>query len=280
MSQSIAVPKIGTHTSDWLGVAALALGYAGLVIANFWLPLSQGSITFRLWDWTQLALTLVGLAVLILHRQLLKAGTIALGLGLVALNTLSYSLNDPSPAWMLQEGFSIWVCFSAGAVLFKQINAVKIAAFQLPLGRMGKNLAFGLLVAVPLAVVNNLYFYASQGGYSLQNVFYSAFEALRPAIHEEIVFRFFIMALCFYLLRSSAKPRLVVLVTLALAVVPHSFNHLPDLFLENPLMGVAMLLATSLLFGLPMAVLQIKKSLEAAIAFHWLIDFARFLFGF
>jgi hypothetical protein len=65
-----------------------------------------------------------------------------------------------------------------------------------------------------------------------------------------------------------------------LAVVPHSLNHLPDLFLENPLMGLAMLLATSLLFGSPMAVLQIKKNLEAGIAFHWLIDFARYLFGF
>jgi hypothetical protein len=43
---------------------------------------------------------------------------------------------------------------------------------------------------------------------------------------------------------------------------------------------VAMLFVTSLLFGLPMAVLLIKKNLEAAIAFHWLIDFARFLFGF
>ena len=70
------------------------------------------------------------------------------------------------------------------------------------------------------------------------------------------------------------------LVALVLAVVPHSLNHLPDLFLENPMMGLAMLVATSLLFGLPMAVLQIKKNLEAAVAFHWLIDFARFLFGF
>jgi membrane protease YdiL (CAAX protease family) len=116
--------------------------------------------------------------------------------------------------------------------------------------------------------------------FRLQNVFYSAFEALRPAIYEEIVFRFFVLALCFYLLRSSRSPRLVSLVALVLAVVPHSLNHLPDLFLENPMMGLAMLVATSLLFGLPMAVLQIKKNLESAIAFHWLIDFARFLFGF
>lgn len=86
--------------------------------------------------------------------------------------------------------------------------------------------------------------------------------------------------MCFYLLRSSSSPRLVTLAALILAVVPHSLNHLPELFLENPLMGLVMLVATSLLFGLPMAVLQIKKNLETAIAFHWLIDFARFLFGF
>jgi hypothetical protein len=280
MSQSIAVPKVRLNSSGWLGVAALALGYAGLVLTNYLLPLSHGSLTFRLWDWTELALALVALVLLILYRQLLEAGTAALGFGLAALSTLSYRLNDPGPTLMLQEAFAIWACFSAGVVLFKQVEASKIPAFQLPLGRMGKNFAFGLLVAIPLAVINNLYFYASQGGFRLQNVFYSAFEALRPAIYEEIVFRFFVLALCFYLLRSSASPRLATIAALALAVVPHSLNHLPDLFLENPLMGVAMLFATSLLFGLPMAVLQIKKNLEAAIAFHWLIDFARFLFGF
>ena len=32
--------------------------------------------------------------------------------------------------------------------------------------------------------------------------------------------------------------------------------------------------------GLPMAVLQVKRNLETAIAFHWFIDFARFLFGY
>jgi hypothetical protein len=66
----------------------------------------------------------------------------------------------------------------------------------------------------------------------------------------------------------------------ALAVIPHSLLHLPDLFLENPGMALGLLAATSLLFGLPMAILQIRKNLESAIAFHWFIDFVRFLFGY
>jgi hypothetical protein len=45
-------------------------------------------------------------------------------------------------------------------------------------------------------------------------------------------------------------------------------------------MALVLLVATSLLFGLPMAMLQIRRNLESAIAFHWFIDFARFLFGF
>lgn len=38
--------------------------------------------------------------------------------------------------------------------------------------------------------------------------------------------------------------------------------------------------ATSLLFGLPMALLQLRRNLETAIAFHWFIDWIRFLFGY
>jgi hypothetical protein len=45
-------------------------------------------------------------------------------------------------------------------------------------------------------------------------------------------------------------------------------------------MAATLLVATSLLFGLPMAFLQLWRNLETAIAFHWFIDFARFFFGF
>lgn len=68
-----------------------------------------------------------------------------------------------------------------------------------------------------------------------------------------------------------------------LMVVPHSLLHLlhpADLFISNPAMAVAMLLATSLLFGHPMALLQIRRSFESAVSFHWFIDFARFFFGY
>jgi hypothetical protein len=138
----------------------------------------------------------------------------------------------------------------------------------------------GILFALPLAALNNLYFYLNSGSVQFKPLLASALEALSPAIHEEIIFRFFILALVLYLLRYHLPDRRVTAVAVFLAVIPHSLNHLPELFLQNPLMGLVMLIATSLLFGLPMALLQIKKDLGSAIAFHWFIDFARFWFGF
>lgn len=63
---------------------------------------------------------------------------------------------------------------------------------------------------------------------------------------------------------------------MCLAVVPHCLNHLPDRFLDQPVSGLVLLTATSHLFGLPMALLQLRRNLATVIAFHWFIDSIRF----
>lgn len=266
--------------AGWLGVAAVALSYAALYAANLILPLGNTNHMTRIWDWSQMALTVTAGIVLILKRRNLTLAAALTGLALAVVSALSHAQHDPSPLWSALEGAAVWLCFMAGTALFHDLAAGAVRAFRPPLAAIGRSLAFGALVALPLAVLNNLYFYLNAGGVRLQNVFASAFEALSPAIHEEIIFRFFVLALCLYLLQASPSRRWVTVAAVALAVVPHSLNHLPDLFLQNPPMGLAMLAATSLLFGLPMALLQLRRNLESAIAFHWLIDFVRFLFGF
>jgi membrane protease YdiL (CAAX protease family) len=180
----------------------------------------------------------------------------------------------------VQEGLAVWSCYLAGAVLFKGLQTGRIPAFRPPAAAVARSLALGVVLALPLAVVNNLYFYTTTGALRFQDPLSSALEALKPGIAEEVVWRYFILALCFTLLKDSPRRRLATAAAVALAVVPHSLNHLPDLFLQNPIMGLVMLLLTSLLFGLPMALLQVRRNLETSIAFHWLIDFARFWFGF
>jgi hypothetical protein len=264
----------------WTGVALIAGSYLVLYMMNYRLPIEQIDYTSRIWNWSQMVLTITACMILIVQRRLLSTRILLLGCALAVVSTLSHWLHDPSLSWSLQEGLAVWTCFAAGAILFSDREMTSVAAFRLPLTDIGRSMILGVLLAIPLAVLNNLYFYLNAGSVELQSVFNSAFAALSPAIHEEIIFRFFVLAMILRLLKRSTSPRLAMFTAVFLAVVPHSLNHLPDLFLVNPAMGLFMLTVTSLLFGLPMAILQIKKNLESAIAFHWFIDFVRFLFGF
>ncbi|HEY9076162.1 MAG TPA: hypothetical protein VIO61_06440 [Anaerolineaceae bacterium] len=267
------------HAVGWLSVAAVLLGYAALYTANYLLPMDGRNYTTRIWDWSQTSLMVVAIFITLWHWRAVTLRLTLLGFALAVLSGLSHWQHDPSLAASFLEGLAVWACFVAGTVLFEKRTAC-IPAFEPSLLRFGKHISLGLLLALPLTALNNLYFYLNAGSIHFQNVFASAFEALSPAIHEEIVFRFFVIALVLRLLQSCLPSRFAMPTAIFLAVVPHSLNHLPELFLENPVMGLFMLAATCLLFGLPMALLQIKRSLETAIAFHWFIDFARFLFGF
>ena len=280
MTAAAVHPSVTRRGRGWLGVGALVLVYAGLFAANYWVPPGPISYTSRLWDWSQTALTVAAGLARAWLRRLPQTRVVGLGLALAGLSAISHARHNPSLAGSLQEGLAVWVCFVAGASLCQHQARGSVRAFQPPLTQIGRSLMVGSLAAIPLAGLNNLYFFLNAGAAQFQPVWSSAFEALSPAIHEEIVYRYFVLALTLHLLGPDAAPRPAIITATVLAVVPHSLNHLPELFLAQPLMGLAMLAATSLLFGLPMASLQVKRNLEAAIAFHWLIDFVRFWFGF
>jgi hypothetical protein len=281
MAQAQAIPQRRGASAGWFGVGVIAAVYAALYALNYWLPLQGTNYTTRIWDWSQSALTLAAAAVVVAHRGGLTWRTVLLGLGLGLVSGLSHALNDPAPWWNLWQGLGTWVCFVGGVLLFQGQPAPRVAAFEGVAAGVGRSLLLGVLLAAPLVLLNNLYFFATSGGtLVLQNPALSAARALSPGIHEEVIFRFFVLALCLALLRNAAARRTAVVVAVIMAVVPHSLNHLPDLFLASPADGLFMLTATSLLFGLPMALLQLRRNLECAIAFHWCIDFLRFLCGY
>lgn len=263
----------------WIGIGVIILVYAALYTINLLLPVDSINLTSRIWNWSQSALTVTAIAVILIRWKQLTLRTVLIGLTLGIVSAVSHWQHDPYIFWCGQEGLAVLFCYSAGVLLFKG-REVTIGAFNMPGILQLKNAGIGILFALPLAILNNLYFYSNSGPIQFKPLLVSALEALSPAIHEEIVFRFFILALVLYLLRYNLPDKRVMILAVFLSVVPHSFNHLPELFLQNPVMGLVMLLATSLLFGLPMALLQIKKDLGSAIAFHWFIDFARFWFGF
>ena len=279
MTQESSSTLRRTRLLGWIGTVSILIVYAALYTANYLLPLERINLTSRIWNWSQTALVLTAIVVILLRWKRLTFRPVGIGLALGLISAVSHWQHDPYIFWCAQEGLGVLFCFTAGVLLFKD-RAVTVSAFDAPLSVQLKNAGLGILFALPLTVLNNLYFYLNSGTAQFKSLFVSALEALSPAIHEEIIFRFFILALVLYLLRYSLPDRRVMAVAIFLAVVPHSLNHLPELFLQNPVMGLVMLAVTCLLFGLPMALLQIKKDLGSAIAFHWFIDFARFFFGF
>ena len=266
--------------SGWVGVGLMALGFVGLYVVNYIIPLTNTNYTTRIWDWTELALTAMALIVIAFQWRAIRLRTTCVGATLGLISGWSYLLDDSSLRGGVTEGIAVWLTFIAGTVLFQNVKDSTVTAFGQTWFVMARNLCFGLLLAIPLAVLNNLFFFLQNGAPRFQKIFVSAAEALSPGIHEETVFRYFILAVCFTVLQGSPRPRLVMIAAIAMAVVPHSLLHIPDLFLDNPVMAVAMLVATALLFGLPMALLQVKRSFETAVAFHWFIDFIRFWFGY
>jgi hypothetical protein len=280
MQQKAETPPTPTSESGWIYVSLFALSFAILYLLNYLLPLFTGSYTTRIWSWTEWILAGGALLVIGFRWRSIHWATALTTAGLGITSGLSRGLHDHSLGGGLVEGTAVWLTFMAGTALFQGLKRGQVPAFQPPLAKIFRNLCLGLLAAVPLAAVNNLFFFLQNGAPKFQNVFASAGYALSPGIHEEAIYRYFILAVCFTFLQGSSRRRLAWIAAVVLAVIPHSLLHLPDLFLDNPWMGLGMLAATSLLFGLPMALLQVKRSFESAVAFHWFIDFARFLFGY
>jgi hypothetical protein len=112
-----------------------------------------------------------------------------------------------------------------------------------------------------------------------QNPLAALLDALQPGIVEEVIYRFALLGLLWLLLRKSLPDQAPWLAGL-LALLVHNFSHYDELFVQAPLVALGMGSLTGLVWGLPMTVLALRRDLDAAIAFHWVQDVARFLAGF
>lgn len=274
-----------TNRLGWTGVIGMIVTYFILYTLNLTIPLASSPLfhynnyTTRIWSWSEFALAGGAVAVLFTRRQV-TVRSVVLAFVLAFLSGASIYWRTRGTIDAAQEGVVVFLTFLAGAALFQQTDGQPVSAFQSSPANILRSLLFGIIAALPLAAINNLFFYLNSGVVVFTDGIRSALLALSPGISEEIIFRYFIIALCGHWLQSDSRQGLGFWVMIFLAVVPHSLNHLPDLFLTNPAMALFLLAATCLLFGLPMALLQVKRNLETAIAFHWFIDFARFLFGY
>ncbi len=146
--------------------------------------------------------------------------------------------------------------------------------------KSGREILLGLAIGLPLAVLNVVALQFTQGRpIQWQSPQAAALDALQPGIVEEFIYRFALWGLLWLVLRKS-QPQQAAWLAGLLALLVHNYAHFDDLFLQAPWVALGMGVALALIWGLPPLLLAHYRGLEAAIAFHWLQDFARFLAGF
>lgn len=230
----------------------------------------------RIWNWTEILIILLGVYYIIRVGSFQwKQAVIAFFLGIICLVSL---FRDNRTTDILITSVCVMVTFYAACMLYKLMD---IENTSINAGITGSIKYFGLgaVISTPLAILNILYFSLSRH-INVRNIPGSAIFALKPAIAEEVIFHFFLLAYANYLLRGKADTRFKNLLIYILLLIPHKMLHYPDMFIKSPGLAVVMCILNGVLFGFPMVLLMKKKNLQMAIGMHWFIDFTRFAAGF
>lgn len=245
--------------------------------------------TFHLFD----TLTIIGaLLVLVKHYRNLQMGdwiiSIALGLA-IGVGAKFATLFSPYPflglvrndlAQAMLRGLFTAIATLGGLAIMRQGGPVQFYTANGNWRNMGRGVLAGLVVGLPLAVLNIFAMQATQGqSIHWQNPFAALLDAFQPGVVEEVIYRFALWGLFWLILRGSIPNKAVWLAGFLAALV-HGYSHFDDFFLQAPLMGLGMGALLTALWGLPALVLARRRGLESAIAFHWLQDALRFWTGF
>lgn len=229
----------------------------------------------RIWNWTEVMIFFLAVYYIIKTRVFQwRQAVIALLLGAVCLVSL---FRDPRTADIIVTGVCVMATFYAGCRLFELAN-VENNSININIVGSVRYFGLGAMISIPLAFLNVLYF-SFTGQIRCGNFWQSAVFALKPAIAEEVIFHFFLLAYTYYIFSGKEEKKLKVYIY-ALLIIPHEMLHYPDLFVESPIMAIMMCVLNGVFFGLPMALLMKKKNLQMAAGMHWFVDFIRFAAGF
>lgn len=276
----------------WLDRTFLLL--AGFLVAVFVLR-TLLAVNYPLPRFNDLFTVLAGVGSLIVlfqgYHSLQKRDwvtAITLG-GVVGIGMYFATLASPYPFWGVVRdnlgqayvrGIVTTVAALGGLAIMRQGGPVQIRAAMGGWSKLGASLVLGLLVGLPLAVLNILALQLTEGKPIVWQAPQSALlDALQPGVVEEVVYRFALLGLFWLLLRKSQPVRASWLAGF-LTMLVHACMHFDDLFLQAPLVALGMGLVMAFIWGLPPTILALRRDLDSAITFHWIQDVARFLAGF
>ncbi len=250
--------------------------YAGGIIIPLETTPHYHNFQSRVWSWTEILILLLAVYYIIRTKRFhWKQAAMSLLLGAVCLFSL---FRDPRTMDIIITSVCVTVTFYSACRLYELADRENVS-IHTGIIKSIRYFITGAVISIPLAVLNVLYFSLSRQ-INIRNVLSSAVFALKPAIAEEVIFRFFLLAYAYYLTYGKAETRFQNVLIYSLLIIPHELLHYPDLFIKSPGLAVVMCILNGLLFNLPMALLMKKKNLQMAIGMHWFIDFVRFAAGF
>lgn len=230
----------------------------------------------RIWNWTEIVILLLAVSYIIKTRAFQwRQFAIALCLGALCLCSL---FRDPRTVDIIVSSVCVVAAFYAACRLYELADRENVS-IHIGFRKSIRYFVSGAVVSIPLALLNVL-FYSLSRQINIRNILSAAVFAMKPAVAEEVIFHFFLLAYAYYLFRGKKETRFVKAYIYALLIIPHDLLHYPDLFLEAPGQAIVMSILNSVLFGFPMALLMKRKNLQMAMGMHWFIDFARFAAGF
>ena len=222
-------------------------------------------------------LIIASIWILIAWRKEIRLRIVVLGL-LVSIVALFSGLPFIENGFVGKNVFIIFLIISpfmfvAGWLIFKRTN---LGGIQLAGGNYWKALksfALGCLLFVPLGLIN-----AAEGspGSNINWVkeFWMPFSLpWFSGIVEETLDRLLLVGLCYLLLRPAFKRYPIIAVVIAVLFSATTFGLRHGWTMER-------FLTTGLLYGLPMAVVFIKRDWEHAVGAHYMINFIPWIMVF
>ena len=255
--------------------------FAAMFTLNFILPIKNiilinhfGDITGRATNWCYLLLCILA-SYYILKIRKFKLLDLIVG---IVLGYIGWYVGYNGYI----SSITVFACYYSACQIFRKYKQEN-KYFDIGIRIFLKSLLFGIVLAIPFAIINDVAMNIMSGSgfksFSFGSIIPSALHAVPPGATEEIIFRFFLIAFATYVFGSNIpKDKFTVFSVYILCIVPHNLIHYPAVFLNSPIMGIAVALFTALLFGIPMTWLVRNKNLQTSMAFHWFIDFVRFIF--
>jgi hypothetical protein len=260
-------PIVGFLPNYW---AMLAF----IVVVTAILTALTGGLLRNGWHMLLLSI-LLSLAIIILWRKRLTRKLIVAGVitAIVLLGVEHLLSEDWGNGLITSIGAGLMAV--AGVLLLGHTKLTHVRLLEGDYLAAGKSFLWGCLLAVPPALLNALSMrQAPPSDFDLMfDRWWKALYALQPGILEEVWARLLLTTLLYALLRpvSAQRPRRAVVGAMLIAATIHGLAHYPT-SLTSPMEAIYV----TLMYGIPLALVYVKRDLEQAIAYHFFIDFVRF----